>query len=262
MGTPHIWDSRGVSDWLLASAPAFSNRFSRERVASLPEPAQRFLTGAIAEGTPLWRGMRIEMQGEMRMSRDARFMPMRATQIMVPPLGMVWDVTAGRGIMRIRGQDAITPDTSWSLFKLWGLIPVARVGGTEDHFRAALGRLAADSLFWLPTAFVPGAGQDVRWSAPDPMTARMTLCANGHEQAVDLRFANATDAHPGECVFERWSDANDAKTYRLQPFGGTLSDWRCFDGLTLPTRIEAGNNWGRPEGFVFFRARVVSAEPF
>lgn len=259
---PDLWDNRALTRWLADAALAPCGTFSQDSVANLPPPARRFLTSAITEGTPLWRGMRIEMDGEMRLSRDAGFMPMRATQIMVPPLGMIWDVTAGRGIMRIRGQDAITPDTSWSLFKLWGLIPVARAGGTEDHYRASFGRLAADSLFWLPTAYVPGAGVDVSWSAPAPQTARMSLRAMDHEQAVDLIFADAKARHPSECEFQRWSDANDAKQFRLQPFGGTLSDWRDFDGLTLPTRIEAGNNWGQPEGIVFFRARVVAAHPF
>lgn len=258
------WDAPALRSWLRAASPSPRDRFDPDSIATLPEPARRFLTAAIAPGTPLFGGIRITMDGEIRLKRAARFQPMQATQIIVPPLGMIWEVAMGRGLMRVKGHDAITPDTSWSAFRLWGVIPVARAGGTADHFRSSFGRLAADALFWLPTAFVPrkDAPDAVQWSAPAPDVARMTLRKGPHEQAVDLCFSSPQDTHPSSCVFDRWSNENPDRAFRLQPFGGTLSDWRDFGGLTLPTRVEAGNNWGRSEGFVFFRARVLDAQPF
>ncbi|HET8747389.1 MAG TPA: hypothetical protein VFM98_17450 [Ramlibacter sp.] len=55
----------------------------------------------------------------------------------------------------------------------------------------------------------------------------------------------------------RWSDANADKVYRLQPFGGELSDFRAVSGYRLPFRVDGGNFFGTPEYFPFYRARVL-----
>jgi hypothetical protein len=58
--------------------------------------------------------------------------------------------------------------------------------------------------------------------------------------------------------FQRWSNANPSKRYQLQPFGGTLSDFREVEGQRLPFRVEAGNHWGTDDYFAFFKAEVMS----
>jgi hypothetical protein len=55
----------------------------------------------------------------------------------------------------------------------------------------------------------------------------------------------------------RWSNANPEKQYRLQPFGGVLSDFREVQGYRLPFRVEAGNMFGTDDYFVFFKAEVT-----
>lgn len=54
----------------------------------------------------------------------------------------------------------------------------------------------------------------------------------------------------------RWSNANPDKFWRLQPFGGTLSQFREFAGVMIPTQIEAGNFFGTADYFPFYRVRV------
>lgn len=54
----------------------------------------------------------------------------------------------------------------------------------------------------------------------------------------------------------RWSNANPEKIYRLQPFGGELSDFRDVQGFRLP--VKAGNMFGTDEYFVFFKAAVTA----
>jgi hypothetical protein len=58
-------------------------------------------------------------------------------------------------------------------------------------------------------------------------------------------------------VFPRWTDANANRTFRLQPFGGSLSEFRDFDGFCLPTHVEAGNQFGTEAYFPFFIANVT-----
>ena len=54
----------------------------------------------------------------------------------------------------------------------------------------------------------------------------------------------------------RWSNANPAGTYRLQPFGGRMLETNVFQGFRIPTRVELGNQWGRPDYAPFLRATI------
>jgi len=58
--------------------------------------------------------------------------------------------------------------------------------------------------------------------------------------------------------FLRWSDANPERRYRLQPFGGVLSDFRDVQGFRVPFAVEAGSMFGTETYFPFFRARLKS----
>ena len=109
---------------------------------------------------------------------------------------------------------------------------------------------------WAPASLLPSMG--VTWEARDPNTARATL-SNGHfTQWVDITVRE--DGAPIRVVIERWSNANADGTFRLQPFGGTLSDYRTFGGFTLPTRVEGGNLIGTDDYFPFFKAKVTDME--
>ena len=66
------------------------------------------------------------------------------------------------------------------------------------------------------------------------------------------------EGKPVQVVFPRWTNANADKAYSVQPFGGTLSEFRTFDGYQLPTHVEAGNGFGTPEYFPFFIADVIN----
>jgi hypothetical protein len=61
---------------------------------------------------------------------------------------------------------------------------------------------------------------------------------------------------------QRWSNANRDSVFREQPFGGTVSGEGRFQGLTVPTRISAGNHFGTPDYLPFFQARVTKARYF
>jgi hypothetical protein len=235
----------------LAARPAPPGTFDPAMVADLPDPARRYFLHTIAPGTPLRTTAVIEMGGEIGMgSQDAPgYRPMRARQILSPPAGFVWRLDAGL----IGGSDGMTPGTSWTRFRLAGLIPVVRVGGTADHFRSAFGRAVAEATFWAPAALLPGPG--IAWEAVDEDTARVTVSAHGLEQPVDITVA--PDGRPLRVVLPRWSNANADGEWRLQPFGGDLADFRSFEGYRLPTTVDGGNLIGTDGYFPFFKARVT-----
>ncbi len=49
---------------------------------------------------------------------------------------------------------------------------------------------------------------------------------------------------------------NDEHVYRLQPFGGDLSEFETFGGFRLPTHVIGGNHYGTDLYHPFYRAKV------
>lgn len=245
---------RRVAAELAATQPADPLRFDPAMVAALPVAARCFFGFAIAPGTPLRTVAEITMTGRFSLGTKQKpgAMAMRARETLAAPHGFVWRMSARRGLMRLSGSDAATERTSWTRFWLMGALPVARIGGSADHRRSAFGRYVAEAVFWTPAALLPGPG--VTWEGIDERTARVTLSHDGMVQPVDVTVD--ADGRPLRVVFQRWSDANAERTFRLQPFGGHLSAFARFDGFRLPTHVEAGNHFGTDDYFAFFIADV------
>jgi len=235
--------------------PAAPPVFDLSMIGGLPDPAQRFFRFAIAPETPLYRVVEIRMRGELSLGNKAEpnYMPMRAQQILAAPQGFIWKVRAGETIW-FSGSDGANEGASWSRFWLLGMLPVARAGNNEDHSRASFGRYVAEAVFWAPAVLLPGEG--IQWEPVNESTARVTVMHMGMAQAVDVTVD--ADGRPAKVVFQRWSDANPAKKFQLQPFGGYLSDYKEFGGFRLPTRVEAGNSFETDDYFPFFKATVTS----
>jgi hypothetical protein len=223
-------------------------------VSDLPEPAQRYFRYVIAPGARLSTVSEIDMVGELSLGTKGNpgYRRMRARQMLCPYSGLVWRVEIGRGRMRVVGSDGLEGEHSWSRFWLFGLLPLVRAGNCRDHLRAAFGRLVGEAAFWAPAALLPQNG--VVWEAVDEDTARATVSYHGLTQTVEIRV----DAQgcPIWVLIPRWTDANADKVFRVQPFGGFLSEFCEFQGFTLPTRVEAGNFFGTQEYFPFYKARV------
>lgn len=236
---------------LAALQPTQPARHDPAALAACPEPVRRYFGHAIAPGAPLWRVAMIDMRGQFSLGTRERpgWRPMLARQILAAPHGFVWAVNIA-GTPAISGSDS----GRWTRFRLAGLLPVARQGGDADHRRSAFGRGIAEAAFWTPAALLPGPG--IEWQAPDGDTARVCVTHDGLQQSVDLHLDEL--GCPRRVSFQRWSNANPAKRYQLQPFGGMLSDFREVEGQRLPFRVEAGNHWGTDAYFPFFKAEVMS----
>lgn len=241
------------AEWrrLAALQPTAPSLFNTEIIADLPEPARRYFSYAIQPETPLWPVTEIDMRGQFSLGSksEPNYQPMEARQILAAPEGFVWMMRT-RGGMPISGSDT----GGWTRFRIFGLVPVARLGGDPDHTRSAFGRYVAEAAIWAPAALLPGPA--VMWSSVDQDTARVTVKHGDLEQAVDVTVDH--EGRPVEVAFQRWSDANSDKVHRLQPFGAVMSDFRAVHGYRLPFRVEAGNLFGTDDYFPFFLANVTA----
>lgn len=247
-------DDRRISAALAATRASAPACFDPRQVTGLPEPARRYFRFVMATGTPLHSVAEIEMTGRFSLGTRERpnWLSMSARQTLAGPRGLVWRMSARRGWLCVSGSDALADGISWTRFWLGGVAPMARLGGTLDHRRSAFGRAVAEAVFWAPATLLPGPG--IVWSQMGPGMARVSVSRDGMEQTVDITVA--ADGRPTQVAFLRWSNANAAKAFRLQPFGGVLSEFREFGGFHLPTHVEAGNQFGTPACFPFYVAEV------
>lgn len=233
-------------------------RYDPAMVADLPEVARRYFARAIDPGTPLHRVVRLQMEGSFILNGNP--MPMTARQILAPPAqGLVWQADVGAGLMRFGGSDGYHRDgareESWTKFWLHGLIPLARIGGTDDHARAAATRVMMEAI-WAPATLLPQFGAE--WVQTGPDTAEVRFADTPGLEPMQITFD--AEGTPLEVVALRWTDANPEKVYRLQPFGGRLLELGRHAGFLIPTRVEMGNMFGTPDYAPFFLATITNAQ--
>jgi hypothetical protein len=232
--------------------------FDASMTATLPEPARRYFAFTLSEGMAIPSGVTLEMKGTLLLGDDPDAVPMamEADQILALPHGFAWLVKARSGWMPLNGSDVLRDGFSWSRFWAYGPIPVARSGSSEDHWRASFGRMVAEAAFWSPASLLPC--DTVVWTALGKDTARVTVTHRDIAQSVDIFLRE--DGAPIRVETMRWSDANESGTFRLQPFGGTMGDFRTIDGITVPMRVEGGNFIGTPDYTPFYKAEVTALE--
>ena len=247
-----------VMSLLSAASPDLPLTYAPDMIADEPEPVRRFFNHAIAPGTPLHTAVELRLEGQFNMgTKDTpHFRRMFAKQMISYPFGFVWEVVLRTDETWISGSDGAFQGDSWSRFWLMGLLPVARVGGTADHYQSSFGRYAAEAVFWSPASVLPG--DNAEWRALGPDLVQVKLTYENQTTRVDLTLDSS--GAPVKISFDRWTDANPDKEFRLQRFGGYLSDPVTFDGFTVPTRIIAGNKFETDEYFAFYDAVVISAD--
>ncbi|GLQ55907.1 DUF6544 family protein [Devosia nitrariae] len=248
-------DAEAAMADVAARARPAGRTFDKAMLSVLPEIAQRYFTHAIAPGTPLSSTARLEMQGTFLLGDKSRFQTyeMQARQILAPPAEFVWIPEMKSGPMHISGSDALVRGAAWTRFWINGLLPVVNAQASPDLYRSALTRAAMEAI-WVPASLLPEHG--VRWEQTGPNTARLFFTTD--IEPVDMTLD--ADGRVIEIVTMRWSDVNPDRTFRLQPFGGTIEVEATFGGFTVPSQIKVGNHYGTDPYLPFFQVRLISAD--
>lgn len=237
---------------LEAERPDPVEAFAPSTVDGLPEPARRFLRASLPESAPLARAVELEMTGEIKLV--GRWLPFHARQILRAGVGFVWAPVVGGRVLRFVGADALGPDGASMEFRFHDRIPVVRASGPDTE-RSAAGRLAAETVAWLPQALTPQSG--AVWRPLDADRATVSLAGPSGPVDVDV----TVDERGGLVGIElqRWNDS--AKPPAYSPFGGAVTEPFDTGGICIAGRGIVG--WGRgsttQDDDVFFRYAVTSA---
>ena len=87
----------------------------------LPEPARRWLSHAIAPGTPLWSSVELTMHGQIKLGR---WRPFTARQVLTPPDGYIWAARTRLAGLPVTGYDRLGSGGGEMRWRLMRLIPV------------------------------------------------------------------------------------------------------------------------------------------
>jgi hypothetical protein len=221
-----------TSDGPPASAPPPLPVFGESELEGLAVAVQRYLRAGIAPGTPLATAARLRMRGLIKIGT---WMPFTAYQLLAPRSGFHWSAHAG-GVLT--GFDSYADGQGEMRWRLLGLLPVLRASG-PDVTRSAAGRAAAQAI-WLPTALLPRFG--VRWEALDE---RQLIARYGIDAVeIEARYRIDEDGHLVSMVFDRWGDPWHTGSWGQYPFGGQITGYSTFDGLTIPSSGRFGWCYG------------------
>jgi hypothetical protein len=166
--------------------------------------------------------------------------------------GFAWFARAA-GI--ISGSDRYLHGRGAMRWTLGGVVPVMHADGA-DVSKSAAGRGGGEAI-WIPPALLPRFG--VRWSATDDQ--HIAFHHQLGDTPIDVSLDLDGEGHVRRLYFQRWGDPDQTGRWDWHPFGGELTAYRTFDGLTVPSEGRLGWHYGTAQWTQgeFFRFSIVSA---
>lgn len=240
--------------WVSLKSEPSNTIFTKNMVANLDEPVQKYFLHAIKLGTPIAAGVELEMSGSFRLKPDADWIPMQASEIISQSPGFVWKAKVGKGLGELRSADYYSKGKGKMRFSIWGLIPV--VNAQNDNItRSSIGRLGCESI-WLPSALLPQNG--VIWKA----VADNTIQANWKidNESITLTLTIDADGKVLKLSLLRWGDKTEDGSWQYIPFGGEVKAEKTFAGYTVPSAISAGWWFGTDKHWAFFQPIIEQAK--
>jgi hypothetical protein len=132
-------------------------------------------------------------------------------------------------------------------------VQIAKSYGPEMS-RSSAGRAGFEAM-WVPTALLPRFG--VTWTATDPHHITATYSLDDIE--IELHHTLDDDGRVRSIAMERWADPHSTGTWGFCPFGGDVTRYATFDGVTIPSAGRAGWLYGtdRWKDGEFFRYEII-----
>ena len=251
-----VWNfetRRSVGRLRAPQPDAVTSPFSRDDLAGLPKPVQRYFDFALTPGQPLVRNAHLRQTGEFAMAPGS-WSPFTAVEYFsAQPPGFLWDARIRLGrILPLYVRDSYVAGEGALSATIAAIAPMVHLRGTPSIASGELLRYLAEAPL-LPTALLPREG--VSWTAIDDFTARATLMAGTTTVSCDMRFGES-----GEIVgFSAMRDGIFHGITMLKEWVGHFQDYRRINGMMIPTYAEV--EWIMPEGpQPYWRGRIIDPQ--
>lgn len=233
----------------LASAPSL---VTKEDVAVLPAPVQRYLRMAGAVGQPRVHHFRATWRGRIRAAPDDGWMGFTAEQynfLNEPARFFLLD--AARSGLPVDVYHAFHNGSATMQVRLASLMPIVSARGSELT-RAETVTLLNDLCVLAPAALIDPA---IEWESIDSRSARARYTVGDNTVTAVLLFNEA-----GELVNfvsdDRLAASSDGTQFTRQRWSTPLSDYRQFGPRRVSTRGEG--RWHPPTGeFVYVELELL-----
>ena len=228
-------------------------RFDPVVLDELDEPVRRYLQHALAAGTRLSRGVRLQMRGEIRVGAWLRFRSVWEGD----GRSFSWRATAGPGPLRLlRVHDQFAAGRGSMDIRLrppLRRLPVLRLlhAENEDVARSGAGRAALEAL-WVPMALLPDRG--VRWRAESHDLIVASWEVSPEQPELHIRIGPGGQVRSYSAL--RWRSTK----HGYVPFGADVLAESRFGGLTIPSGLTAGWGHGTADWSPFFKSEVTAAD--
>ncbi len=234
--------SAGISE-----APA--RTVTRERLAGLPKPVERWLAGSGIVGRESPHSVRLTQMGMMRTKPEQdTWMDVTAEQyITMDAPAFIWkgDIKM-KGIGLISARDRFADGRGRMTIKLLSLVTMEDAAG-EKIDQAAMQRFLVE-MAWYPWAAL---APYVRWEPIDSRSARVSMSYKGVSGSCVFHFDETGDVVGLSA--DRYMGGG--KKARLEKWVGTTRGYGTMDGIRMPVKIEVA--WKLREGdFTWFKFEI------
>ena len=222
---------------------AFANSetpITENDLAIVPKPARRYLISAGVIGKLRSSIAHIKHVGRFRTNPNQKWMTLTAEYHLStnrPSLTWLAKIRV-LPLLSISVVDTYIQGKGRFVAKVASLFKISDGKGAEID-ESSLGRLLAESVM-IPTLLVPN--QYVHWEAINSSSARAIIKDENLEASAEFHFGK--DGFPTSVLLQRYkADKHGAHKY---PFRGIMRCFKEFDGMKIPTEMEAV--WILPTG--------------
>ncbi|MDB9314472.1 hypothetical protein PN462_15270 [Spirulina sp. CS-785/01] len=219
------------------------------KIDSLPEPLSRYFHYVLPEQKRPINWVKIEQTGWFRTDPKQNWKPLKGEEYLTAdPPSLLWLAKIKfLPFLNITVKDTYLNGKGHVWGQILPKINVVNMEG-ENINQGALIRCIAE-MVWCPTALFPS--HYLKWEAIDENSAQAIITHQGIETQAQF-FINST----GQITEIR---ARRYKDDTLQPWSGKCRGYQDYDGIKLPTDLEAV--WNLPNGdFSYAKLQVTNIE--
>jgi hypothetical protein len=225
---------------------------TKEMLAGLPLPVQKWLEAANVVGKPKIQIVRLKQNGMMRSKQDGSWMSCAAEQYFtIEKPAFIWRARMQYApFLHIAARDKYEDGKGRMLITLLSLFTIADSKGTEID-KGSMVRYLAETV-WFPTAAL---SDYIKWEAIDSTSARATMTNGGISASGVFQFNERGDVSHFEA--QRYGEF-DGK-YSMETWSIAMMDYRSFHGVRIPASSEV--TWKLKSGnFTWFKVEITDLE--